>query len=382
MGSLAIADAQNTAAQDVASYRTACIVTGILLAVIVVTEFLLALFTFGVGLIPQSGIVFGLLAGGGVGILASGSALASSYHLLRKEEGKALAAGSGDPVPPLPTPSDGTGPPKSPQNSTEGSSAPPPAKKLAQTPMDTAAPNANGTSEEKAAYRYRQLAKKFMEETFDGAPNGQKCTLKFPCGDGSKQEVKLFFSIDKNSVRQPTEALVNAANSQMTGPGGGINGAIWNLYGGEDGWQKTVNFPSGKTLTEGEVLVHPGPTLLDDSGVRSNEPAYVMQALGPHGPHDGAKAKLLGNCYEGSVREMFRLEISSLTFCNVSTAIFGYPKDSAAEIAVKTTVEALKNEIGKRATASAEPIHIWFAQFDDQSVNFYRKEFVKIQPTP
>ncbi|MDR0679063.1 MAG: macro domain-containing protein [Puniceicoccales bacterium] len=289
---------------------------------------------------------------------------------------------SPDPVMPSPVlgSPDGSSPDRSPQ------------RKLRLAPIVTQTPNESGTAEQQAAYRYQRRALASMWAKFDGTPDGHRCVLRVPCQDRTTQEVRLFFSIDRKSTGEPTEALVNAANPSMVGPAGGINAAIWNLYGGPDGWTKAADFPTGKkkVLVPGEVYFHSGPTEAEDPNVQPaiavNRPAYVCQALGPNlssgKPCTTTETQQLESCYENIIKEGWKRCVHSFTFCNISTAIYRFPKEKAAEIAVSTTVQTVQAEAAKMSTARKEPIYIWFAQFSNDSVAYYGNEFTKLKSTP
>jgi O-acetyl-ADP-ribose deacetylase (regulator of RNase III) len=260
---------------------------------------------------------------------------------------------------------------------------------LSLAPIATPIPDASGTPEQQAAFRHQQQALAAMKAKFDSAEDSQKFVFQFPCADGTDQEVRLFFSIDNGSTRAPTEVLVNAANESMTGPAGGINAAIYNLYG-PSGWRKAADFPTGKVLSPGEVCFHSGPTMAEDPDaqptVAVNRPAYVCQALGPNLRHGksctAAEKQQLKNCYENIVGQGWRRGVHSFTLCNISTAIFSFPKKKAAKIAVSATARTARMEAAKMPTARTEPIYIWFAQFSNDSVAHYQNEFAKLKAAP
>lgn len=126
-------------------------------------------------------------------------------------------------------------------------------------------------------------------------------------------------------------AIVNAANTSLLG-GGGVDGAIHRAAGPEllNACRKLGGCKTGEAkLTLGYLL-----------------PAkFVIHTVGPvwYGGHDG-EAELLASCYRNALLLAQDSAISDLAFPCISTGIFGYPFDKAAEIAV-TTVSSTLSEL-------------------------------------
>ena len=127
-------------------------------------------------------------------------------------------------------------------------------------------------------------------------------------------------------TRMNTEAIVNAANSSLMG-GGGVDGAIHRAGGPailEACRQlRRSRYPDG--LPTGEAVATTG----------GNLPArYVIHTVGPvwHGGASG-EAEKLASCYRRSLEEAAGLSLKEIAFPAISTGIYGYPKDKAAEIA-------------------------------------------------
>ena len=118
------------------------------------------------------------------------------------------------------------------------------------------------------------------------------------------------------------DAIVNAANERLRG-GGGVDGAIHRAAGPEL-LAELMQYDRCKT---GDAVLTRGYRL----------PAkYVIHAVGPvwHGGDHG-EAELLERAYESSFARAREVgDIRSIAFPSISTGIYGFPKSTAARIAV------------------------------------------------
>ncbi len=152
------------------------------------------------------------------------------------------------------------------------------------------------------------------------------------------------------------DAIVNAANSSLLG-GGGVDGAIHRV-GGPDILADCMKIRAmqGGCKTGEAVMTTAGKL-----------PAkHVIHTVGPIW-RDGEENEslLLSNAYWNSLELASQKEITSLAFPNISTGIYGYPKQQAAEIAIKMVSEFLlvKSSLEK----------VIFVCFDEDNYRIYKK---------
>ncbi|MBM3216970.1 O-acetyl-ADP-ribose deacetylase [Candidatus Poribacteria bacterium] len=133
---------------------------------------------------------------------------------------------------------------------------------------------------------------------------------------------------------EDTDAIVNAANSSLMG-GGGVDGAIHRAGGPQILEEcrriRATTHPDG--LPVGEAVSTSGGRL---------KARYVIHTVGPvwHGGNQG-EPELLASCYRNALVEGERLGVQSVAFPAISTGVFGYPADKAAQVAAEAVQDYL-----------------------------------------
>lgn len=120
-------------------------------------------------------------------------------------------------------------------------------------------------------------------------------------------------------------AVVNAANARLA-PGGGVAGAIHNA--------------AGPGLAEEAVPLGPiGPGEAVITGAHGLPNRHVIHTLGPVYGQDRPEAELLARCYRNALNLAEENDVESVALPAISTGIFGYPVEAAAEVALRTVRE-------------------------------------------
>ncbi|KXZ54768.1 hypothetical protein GPECTOR_4g838 [Gonium pectorale] len=150
----------------------------------------------------------------------------------------------------------------------------------------------------------------------------------YPLAHGAKLVLKTG-DITTESV----DAIVNAANERMLG-GGGVDGAIHRAAGPQlvRACAEVKEVEPGVRCPTGEARITRGFQL----------PAkHVIHTVGPIYENDRVSAPLLASAYRSSVQLAQENGLVSMSFPGISTGVFGYPFDKAAQVAVSTVDEAV-----------------------------------------
>ena len=148
------------------------------------------------------------------------------------------------------------------------------------------------------------------------------------------------------------DAIVNAANTSLLG-GGGVDGAIHRAAGKEllEACMEVRNRQGGCKVGEAVITI------------AGNLPAKnVIHTVGPKWNQGKSnEAEKLRSCYLNSLKLAETNQLTSIVFPNISTGIYGYPKDLAAKIAFETVSNYQSSVIQK----------IIFCCFDTENYRLY-----------
>ncbi len=166
--------------------------------------------------------------------------------------------------------------------------------------------------------------------------------------------MKNKIEIHKGDITKlEVDAIVNAANTSLLG-GGGVDGAIHRAAGPELLEEcKTLN-----SCPTGEAKITKGYNL----------PAkFIIHTVGPvwnGGKHN--EDELLANCYRSSLKLAVENGIKTIAFPAISTGVYRFPLDRAANIAI--------NEVNDFLGKDKSIEKVIFVCFDDKTFESYKKK--------
>ena len=156
------------------------------------------------------------------------------------------------------------------------------------------------------------------------------------------------------------DAIVNAANTSLLG-GGGVDGAIHRAGG-------PAILEECRKIVARQGGCKTGEAVITNAGYLPSK--FVIHTVGPvwsGGSRlrgDKKDEELLANAYRNSLKLAKENKVKTIAFPNISTGVYGFPKDRAAAVALKTVMDYF--------IQYPELEEIIFCCFDEENYSIYR----------
>lgn len=159
------------------------------------------------------------------------------------------------------------------------------------------------------------------------------------------------------------DAIVNACNSQMLGCFSPMHACIDNFIHTYAGTELRLEMhqvmtKQGHEEATGQAKITPGYNL---------PASYILHTVGPIIQWNVTKEDeaLLASCYKECLKLAANTGVESITFCCLSTGVFHFPQQRAAEIAVETVKDYLDKDSRIKK--------VIFNVFKDEDLEIYNK---------
>ncbi|CAO3630172.1 unnamed protein product [Cunninghamella echinulata] len=147
------------------------------------------------------------------------------------------------------------------------------------------------------------------------------------------------------------DAIVNAANNSLLG-GGGVDGAIHRAAG--PGLLQECRTLNG--CDDGDAKITKGYNL----------PAkHVIATVGPIAPPE--QPNVLASCYRRSLEVLVSNNLRTIAFPCISTGVYGFNKERAANVALTTVRQFLESDDGDKID------QVIFCLFDPKDILIYKE---------
>ena len=169
--------------------------------------------------------------------------------------------------------------------------------------------------------------------------------------------MKTKLEVRRGDITQVrVDAIVNAANTSLLG-GGGVDGAI-HRAGGPSILEECMQIRNA----QGGCPV--GESVITTAGKLPAK--FVIHTVGPvwSGNHS-EENQLLASCYRNSLLIAVQNHVKTLAFPNISTGIYRFPKNAAAEIAVHEVKQFISDDDSLEL--------ILFVCFDEENYAIYTR---------
>ncbi len=148
---------------------------------------------------------------------------------------------------------------------------------------------------------------------------------------------RLIRLVQGDLTTEAVDAIVNAANAQLR-HGGGVAAAIVRRGG------PTIQAESDAWVREHGPVTHESPAYTTAGSLPAS---YVIHAVGPVWG-EGDEDEKLAAAVRGALRLADELELGSIAFPAISTGIFGFPKERAAQVILRTIQGYFADHPGSR----------------------------------
>jgi O-acetyl-ADP-ribose deacetylase (regulator of RNase III) len=173
-----------------------------------------------------------------------------------------------------------------------------------------------------------------------------------------EEAIKQIIEILQGDITKiSVDAIVNAANRSLMG-GGGVDGAIHRAGG-------PVILQECKGIVAKQGQCETGQAVITSAGALPAK--HVIHTVGPIWSGGQRQERiLLAHCYQNSLALASDNHCHTISFPNISTGVYGFPKSDAAVISLDTVMNSLNQYHGMEK--------VYFVCFDEENY-FLMKEY-------